>query len=172
LVLADAPDATVERAVAWPGESGQALGSSETLVVLAADIDDATGEQIASFAETIRTSGALDVTLLSTVMKKGRPGTRIEVLCAESESDRLERLLLTESTTIGVRRSVVTRRALPREQQEVHVRGETVRMKVVTLPDGRRRAKPEFEDVQRVAKTQSRSVAEVAAEAVSLLGVN
>ena len=172
LVLADADDARVARAAAWPGESGESLGSSETLVMLAADIDDATGEQIASFAETIRTSGALDVTLLSTMMKKGRPGTRIEVLCAVSESDRLERLLLSESTTIGVRRSVVTRRALPREQHEVHVRGETVRMKVVTLPDGRRRAKPEFEDVQRVAKTQARSVAEVAAEAVSLLGVN
>lgn len=172
LVIADASDAAVARAVAGPGETDRAHGHSETLVMLAADIDDATGEQIAGFAETIRLSGALDVTLLSTVMKKGRPGTRIEVLCAVPEADRVERLLLTESTTIGVRRSTVTRRALPREQREVHVRGDTVRLKVVTLPDGRQRAKPEFEDVQRVAKSQGRSLAEVASEALSLLGLN
>jgi uncharacterized protein (DUF111 family) len=94
-------------------------------------------------------------------MKKGRPGTRIEVLCAPAESDRLERLLLTESTTIGVRRHVVSRRSLPRETREVRVGGEVVRLKVVTLPDGSTRAKAEFDDVRRVAAATGRSLQEI-----------
>lgn len=149
--------------------SADAAGATETLVVLSADIDDATGEQIAAFAEALREGGALDVTLLQTVMKKGRPGTRIEVLCQPGEADRLERMLLIESTTIGVRQSLVFRRALPREMREVRVGDDHVRLKVVTLPDGKSRAKPEFEDVLRVARRQSRSVGEVAAEAIRRL---
>ena len=145
-------------------------GGVESLLMLAADIDDSTGEQIAALADAVRAAGALDVTLLSTLMKKGRPGSRIEVLCAHEEADRLERLLLIESTTIGVRRYLVTRRALPRELREVQVRGDRVRLKVVTLPDGKRRAKPEFDDVRRVCETQGRSFADVAAEAIAAMG--
>lgn len=160
LVLADVVDGST---------AGDALGSTETLVVLTADIDDATGEQIAAFAESLRVAGALDVMLTHTVMKKGRPGTRLEVLCHPAEADRLERLLLIESTTIGVRQSLVFRRALAREMREVDVGGDRVRLKLVTLPDGKRRAKPEFDDVQRVARAQARSLAEVAAEALAKL---
>ena len=163
IVLADAPETAVAAARgAGAGTEGVALGAVEQVVMLAADIDDATGEQIAAFADALRLSGALDVTLLATVMKKGRPGTRIEVLCAPSEADRLERLLLIESTTIGVRRQRCTRRALPREMREVRVGDEVVRIKVVTLPDGTTRAKPEFDDVRRVAAATGRSLQEIA----------
>ncbi len=48
--------------------------------------------------------------------------------------------------------------------------GELVRLKVVTLPDGKRRAKPEFDDVRRVAALQSRTLAEVSADALTALG--
>ena len=103
-------------------------------------------------------------------MKKGRPGTRLEVLCTPLDADRLERLLLIESTTIGVRRQAVSRRSLAREMREVRVGGEKVRVKVVTLPGGTRRAKPEFDDVRRVAEQQGRRLADVAADALSALG--
>lgn len=171
IVLADTPEPDARRSDAQEAAlRDPALGQLEQLVMLAADIDDATGEQIAAFADAIREAGALDVTLLSTVMKKGRPGTRIEVLCGTAEAERLERLLLTESTTIGVRRQDLTRRSLSREMREVRVGGELVRLKVVTLPDGKRRAKPEFDDVRRVAALQGRALAEVSADALSALG--
>ena len=157
-------------AAADAADTNPDAGSVESLVMLAADIDDATGEQVAALADAIRLSGALDVTLLSTVMKKGRPGTRLEVLCTPLDADRLERLLLIESTTIGVRRQAVSRRSLAREMREVRVGGEKVRVKVVTLPGGTRRAKPEFDDVRRVAEQQGRRLADVAADALSALG--
>jgi pyridinium-3,5-bisthiocarboxylic acid mononucleotide nickel chelatase len=73
----------------------------------------------------------------------------------------LEDVLLSHSSTIGVRRARVERRALPRDLRRVDVLGHEVALKVVTLPDGRRRAKPEFDDVQRVALATGRSAADI-----------
>ena len=81
--------------------------------------------------------------------------------CCSAEAGRLEELLLRESTTIGVRRSSVTRRALPREMREVEVFGHPVQMKTVSLPGGGERAKAEYEDIRRVAAATGRSTAEV-----------
>ena len=136
-------------------------GEVESLVVLAADIDDMAGEYLAGAAESLRAAGALDVVLLATTMKKGRPGARIEVLAAAADADAFERRLLLETTTIGVRRYPVTRRALPRERRVVSVLGHEIAVKVVQLPDGRHRGKPEFDDVRRVADATGRPVADI-----------
>jgi uncharacterized protein (TIGR00299 family) protein len=143
------------------GRAAEGAGEVETLLLLAADVDDMSGEYLAAAADALRSAGALDVVLLPTTMKKGRPGTRIEVLVRPEQSESLEELLLTATSTIGVRRSAVSRRALPREAHEVEVLGHRVAVKVVTLPGGARRAKPEFEDVRRVAEATSRPVSDI-----------
>lgn len=127
-----------------------------TLVQLAADVDDLSPEYLAAAADALRDAGALDVVLLPVLMKKGRPGTRVEALVAPADADRIEAMVLRVTSTIGVRRGVVERRALPREQRTVEVLGHAVGVKVVVFPDGSRRAKPEFEDVQRVALAAGR----------------
>lgn len=135
--------------------------SAETLALLAADIDDLGGEFVAGAADALRAAGALDVTLVQTLMKKGRPGVRVEVLCALADADRLETLLLTESSSIGVRRLLVSRRALPRREITVTVEGQVIRLKEVTLPDGTTRVKPEWDDVQAAARALGRPAPEV-----------
>jgi uncharacterized protein (TIGR00299 family) protein len=124
----------------------------EELVVLAADVDDMEPEYLAGAAEALRGAGALDVVLFPSVMKKGRPGARIEVLARPGDADSLERSLFAQTTTIGVRRLRVQRHALPREMRSVDVRGHSVRMKIVALPDGARRVKPEYDDIARLAE--------------------
>jgi uncharacterized protein (TIGR00299 family) protein len=143
------------------GEPDAASNSSETLALLAADIDDMTGEYLAAAAELLREGGALDVTLLHTSMKKGRPGVRIEVLCRPADATRLEELLLRESSTIGVRRTTVSRRALPRTAGTVAVFGHEVAVKTVQLPGGGERAKAEYDDVRRVARETGRTTADI-----------
>jgi hypothetical protein len=144
------------------GELASVRGEEcETLELLAADIDDMTGEYLASAADLLREAGALDVTLLQTLMKKGRPGVRIEVLCRPADSGRLEELLLRESSTIGVRRTEVSRRALPRLEGLVEVFGHKVAVKTVQLPSGGERAKAEYEDVRRVARETGRTTADI-----------
>lgn len=133
----------------------------ETLTLLATDIDDMAGEGLAAVADRLRAAGALDVVLIPTLMKKGRPGTRVEILAEAGSADALEELLLTESTTIGVRRSTVARRALPRTRAEVDVLGHTIAVKLVTMPDGSTRGKPEFEDAQRVAHATGRPLRDI-----------
>jgi len=136
-------------------------GARDTLVVLAADIDDQTGEYLAAAAEALRGAGALDVVLLPTTMKKGRPGVRVEVLARRDDADRLEGLLLAGTTTIGVRRWPVERRALPRRARTVLVLGHPVGVKEVSLPDGSVRAKPEYDAVRRVAEATGRPVGDI-----------
>ena len=137
----------------------------EHLVQLATDIDDMDGEQLATVAERLRDAGALDVVMVATLMKKGRPGTRIEVLAGREMADRLEELLFAHSSAIGVRRTLVERHALPRALHTVHALDHDIRVKVVTLPSGERRAKPEHEDVARVDTATGRPLREVAASA-------
>ena len=138
----------------------------ESLVVLAADIDDMTGEHLAAAVEELRDAGALDVVVLATSMKKGRPGARIEVLASPATADALETQLLVSTTTIGVRRSTVERRALPRESRHVEVLGQRIAVKEVRLPDGRRRVKPEHEDVRRAALATGRTIGDISGLAV------
>jgi uncharacterized protein (DUF111 family) len=145
--------------------------SRETLVSLAADIDDMAGEYAAAAADALRDAGALDVVIVATTMKKGRPGMRIEVLARPDAADALEAMLLVETTTIGVRRAIVTRRALPRTTRSVMVAEQPVSVKVVALPNGGRRAKPEFDDVRRVAEQLGRPIREVFDEAAALAEV-
>lgn len=159
IVLADAGNAIAT------DKLGNAKATAETLALLACDIDDLSGEFVAGAAEALRADGALDVTLVQTVMKKGRPGVRVEVLCAVADADRLEALLLTESSSIGVRRTLVSRRALARREVTVTVEGRAIRLKEVTLPDGCTRVKPEWDDVQAAAKALGRSAPEMAERA-------
>ncbi len=123
----------------------------EHLIQLDCDIDDMEGAYLAAVADALRGQGALDVVLIATMMKKGRPGVRLEALCGAGLADALEGTILAQTSTIGVRRRAVERHALPRESAVIRVLGEPVRIKIVTLPDGRRRAKPEFDDVRRLA---------------------
>jgi hypothetical protein len=137
-------------------------GSSvEHVVQLAADIDDMDAEALAGAAEALREAGALDVTLVPIVMKKGRPGTRLELLCEPVRAPGLERLVLQVTTTLGVRSATVMRRVLAREMRTVDVLGHTIRVKVATLPDGTRRVKPEYEDVAHSAIVTGRTVREI-----------
>jgi uncharacterized protein (TIGR00299 family) protein len=133
----------------------------EEIHLLACEIDDMSAEYLAGAAETLRARGALDVVLQPVLMKKGRPGTRVEVLATPELSASLETALLAETSTIGVRHSVVRRRALPREIRSVEVLGHQVSVKLVRLPDGRQRSKPEYDDVHRVAVATGRPPSDI-----------
>ena len=144
-------------------ESANAHGVAvDHLVQLSADIDDMDGELLAGAADALRAVGALDVVLTPSLMKKGRPGVRVEVLASAALADRLEGVLFEQTTTIGVRRVLVERRSLPRETRAVDVLGHSVRVKITTTPSGTRRAKPEFDDVARVAAETGRAIRDIA----------
>ena len=142
---------------------------TEHLHLLSADIDDMSPEELAGAADMLRAKGALDVVLLHTTMKKGRPGTRVEALVQAADLPRIEETMFTHFTTLGVKTFDVLRSALERESKVVRLNGHDVRVKISTLPDGTRRAKPEFDDLRRVAEETARPVAELREEVMNAL---
>lgn len=140
----------------------------EYIILLATDIDDMTPEHIAVSAEAIRGAGALDVVVSPVYMKKGRLGSRIEVLANPHDATRLEQALFAQTTTLGVRRTSIERAVLAREERSVRVLDHNVRIKIATLPNGERRVKPELEDLKELSRESGRPVAELAALALML----
>jgi uncharacterized protein (TIGR00299 family) protein len=157
LVLAELSDAP---------ELAPAADGREALVLLAADVDDMSGEHLAAAADALRAAGALDVVLLSTLMKKGRPGTRIEVLARALDAHELETRIFQHTTTIGVRRCHATRVALPRTVHEIDLDGRRVRVKVARGPEGSTRVKPEFDDLAAASAATGRPLVELAERAM------
>ena len=86
----------------------------EALHVLEANIDDCSGETLAAAAATLLAQGARDVVCLPCLMKKGRPGTLVQVLADEPLLPRLAESLFRETTTIGVRTYPVRRTVMAR----------------------------------------------------------
>lgn len=129
----------------------EAPAGVESIAVLETTVDDATPEQIAHVLDKARAAGARDAFAVPAAMKKGRSGVHLTVLCAEADADRLTDLLFLESTTIGVRRRVESRRVLPRRAGRVATPWGEVDVKIVTLPDGRERATPEYDSCAALA---------------------
>lgn len=124
----------------------------DEMVVLEANIDDMSPQLFEPAVEALFAAGARDVTLAPLVMKKGRPGTLVQVIAAPSDRERLAGILLRETSTIGVRSHPVSRITLPRTMRTVQTPYGAVTVKVVTLPDGGERAAPEYEDCRRLAR--------------------
>ncbi|MEO7965475.1 MAG: nickel pincer cofactor biosynthesis protein LarC, partial [Gemmatimonadaceae bacterium] len=148
-------------------EVPQSSTDDESLVLLTTDIDDMSPELLADAAERLRADGALDVVLLATQMKKGRAATRLEALVREGDVRRIEALIFEHTSTLGIRRVAVQRRALQRAEETVEILGHRVRLKIAELPNGTRRSKPEFDDVRTVSLATGRSMVDVGAMAVA-----
>ena len=129
--------------------------ASDALVLLQADIDDLAPEYAAPAQDAILAAGARDVVFLPLAMKKGRPGLRLEALVDEVHLDTVIAAVFRATPTIGVRHWRVERPSLQRTVRTIQWRGHAIRVKDVTLPDGTRRAKPEYDDVVRAAVAEN-----------------
>ena len=132
------------------GETEESAGL-ETVIVLETALDDLSPQLIAFVAEQALAAGALDVMLTPVTMKKGRPGTLLTVLCEPALSASLERLLLRETSTLGVRIRQDKRSPLDRKHVTVSTTYGDVRVKVGSRDAEEFNAAPEFEDCKRAA---------------------
>jgi pyridinium-3,5-bisthiocarboxylic acid mononucleotide nickel chelatase len=129
----------------------RAAGGDEGVWVVQCDVDDLPGEYVPTVIEAALAAGAVDCTATPTVMKKGRPGVRIEALSPPAALDAVREALFRAGSSIGVRAWPVERVTLARRMETVRWRGQEVRVKRSALPGGGERAKPEFEDVAAAA---------------------
>ncbi|MBF0309320.1 MAG: nickel pincer cofactor biosynthesis protein LarC [Magnetococcales bacterium] len=91
----------------------------DEVVVLTTHVDDMNPEWYGPLWERLLQAGALDVALLPLTMKKGRPGVRLEVVGPVSLEKALAEIVLSHTTTLGVRVQIVPRWILPRRKSRV-----------------------------------------------------
>jgi hypothetical protein len=149
------------------GEPGPEAATASELVVLEANVDDMTGELAAHAIARLIHGGALDAWATPITMKKGRPGLVLSVLARAATADELAALLLTETTSLGVRRLPATRLERPRRIVEVVTRFGRIPLKVSEGPYGAPQVKPEFDACERAAAVSGVPLREVLAEALS-----
>ena len=137
-----------------------------TVSVIETALDDASPQVVAHVAARLLAAGARDAFTTAIGMKKGRPGVLVTVLCDPADEARLAALLFKETPTIGLRVRREERLELPRSEAVVVLPEGEVRLKVVTLADGTRRARPEYESLAAVAKDGGRTLDELAAAAL------
>ncbi len=138
--------------------------NNEEIMVLETQIDDSSGELMGYVMERLFEAGALDVYYTPVYMKKNRPGTLITVLAHSNESRRCEEMLLRESSTFGVRKSVWSRRILDRRFVEMDTRYGKIHIKQAYLGSECVHQSPEYEDVAHAARTHNVSLQEVLQE--------
>ena len=138
---------------------GTAIASGDEgqpLVLLEANVDDATGETLAHALEALLAAGANDAWLTPVVMKKGRPAYVVSALVDPALHDAVLAVLTAETGTLGVRSTAVERWAARRHVDQVDVDGQPVRVKV--SPG---RVKAEHDDAARAARRTGLPLREV-----------
>jgi pyridinium-3,5-bisthiocarboxylic acid mononucleotide nickel chelatase len=146
---------------------GTAARRTTQVVVLETNLDDLSPELVPDAIDRCFASGALDVWTVPAHMKKGRPGFVLAALARPDAEGEIARVLLEETSALGVRVSRLERYELDREERVVELEGGTVRVKVGIL-DGRVvNVAPEHDDCAAVAKATGRSVKSVWAEALA-----
>lgn len=137
--------------------------AGQPVCLLEANLDDVSGELLATTAQDLLENGAHDVWLSPVIMKKGRPGHVIHVLCDRSLLAVCRSVLRRDTGTFGVRMVSVERWPAARTFGTVWIAGQSLRVKVSAD-----RIKVEHEDAARIARHTGRSIREVISEAESV----
>ena len=142
---------------------------TDSVDIIETNVDDMSPEITGYVTAQLFEHGALDVFLTPTFMKKNRPATQITVLCPAPRRDKLIELLLTETTTFGVRLSSANRVKLRRDFVQVETQWGTIQAKRGYLNDTLIKTVPEYEDCKRFAEENNVPLRQIYAEALNNL---
>jgi hypothetical protein len=159
------------------GEMAEPMGSAgshphphphhDRVVQLETNVDDVTGEVLGSLLEILMEEGALDVAIVPALMKKGRPASLIQVLAKKEEAQRLARIVMKETGSLGVRVFPSLHRFVAEREErkvglEIEGRPFTVRAKVSFFGGEVLQIKAEHDDCRQIARESGLSLREVA----------
>ena len=132
---------------------------SENVIELNCNVDDMSAEDMAYATKTLIENGAKDAFVTPVIMKKGRSGMLLTVLCSAIDKERFVSLIFKHTSTIGIRVKETERIILNRHEETLHTKLGDVRVKY-SEGYGVKREKPEFEDLRKLAEENNISVAE------------
>ena len=122
----------------------------DTVWKLECDIDDSTGEQLGYALEKLYQEGAREAHFAPVFMKKNRPGWELTVICDREHLQKLEDVIFSQTTTIGIRKQEMERNVLTRKTVDVETRFGVIPVKV-SGEGTYKRVHPEYEKVSGAA---------------------
>jgi len=144
-----------------PGETTTSARDHEhhgdRVVQLETNVDDVTGEVLGHLIELLMQGGALDVSVLPAIMKKGRSGNVIRAIARQEDTEFLARIMIRETGSLGVRVFPSVHRFVAERQAAmvaVEINGIVHKAAIkISRWDGELlNIKPEYEDCLRIAE--------------------
>jgi hypothetical protein len=133
----------------------------DRVVVLESNIDDMSPQHYELALERLFAAGARDVWLTPIMMKKGRPAITLSALALPADERAVADAMLAQTTTLGVRVRSERRHLLDRIETTIDTPYGPVRAKRAGS-NGHARARPEYDDLVRIARERGLALAEVA----------
>ena len=147
----------VIRALVVETKGNEGTLPQDTVDILETNIDDVSGEVIAYAITRFMEKGARDANAIPVIMKKGRPGFLIRVICTSDKSGELAELMARELGTLGVRCFPAVHRFIANrtvQYVDVEIAGDhrTMPVKVGWMHGGIYTLKAEFDPAQEWAR--------------------
>jgi uncharacterized protein (TIGR00299 family) protein len=136
-------------------------GEAQTLTMMETNIDDMNPEFYEYVMELLFKAGAVDVTSTPIIMKKNRPAITLSVLTPTSKMEKTANVILSETSTFGVRFYEVGRITLDRESQTIKTLYGPVKVKVGSLDGKLLKISPEYEDCKKIARREKLPIKKV-----------
>jgi uncharacterized protein (TIGR00299 family) protein len=162
--------------LAWPNVLRLWIGAATAgdlntgeITVIETNLDDSSPEQLAFAMERLFDAGALDVFFTPVQMKKNRPAVVLTVLSTPAQADALARLMLRETSSLGVRFRPAQRLMAPRRSDTLATDLGPIQVKIKRV-DGEDIVAPEYEDCARVARERGLPIATVYAAVLRAAG--
>jgi pyridinium-3,5-bisthiocarboxylic acid mononucleotide nickel chelatase len=153
------------------GETVTGKDSGHDALHLECNIDDMNPEFFDYISERLFKTGASDVFLSNIIMKKGRPGVVLNILCEMELAEQVKSIVFTESTTLGIRTFPFRKDTLVRKFETIRTIYGDINIKRSYFNGLEVSYKPEYEDCKRVAAEKGIPVKEVYNRIMALLSV-
>jgi hypothetical protein len=134
------------------GEHRGQDNEEDKVTVIETNIDDMNPQIYEHVVGKLFEAGALDVYLTQVIMKKGRPGIKLTVLCRSEEKGKYIDIIFSETTSIGLRYYRADRKTLVRNIKTVKTRYGKVNVKIAQLDRKKHKMSLEYEDCKKLAE--------------------
>jgi uncharacterized protein (TIGR00299 family) protein len=149
------------------GDGIEGSSHAPQIAILECTLDDLPPQVLSHAAERLLEAGALDVWTTPVVMKKGRSGHNLTVLCRPADQETMAGILLRETGSLGLRYRLENRIELERTFTKVKTRYGMIRVKTGTYQEQPIRSWPEYEDCAKAARKHEVAVRVVQDEALT-----
>lgn len=143
-------------------------GETESMTVVETNIDDMNPEFYDHVMDMLFKAGAVDVTFTPVSMKKNRPAVKLSVMVSPEKREQISKIILSETSTFGVRYFAVNRTTLDREIQTVKTPYGPAKVKVGSLDGTPQQISPEYEDCKKIARKEKLPIKKVYEEVLKL----